>query len=57
MKENRYAVMLGDPASGFYFHGPFDRHDDAIVFAERHLSHTTWWTIELHAPAEMEKLP
>lgn len=40
--------MAGDPWTGFKFHGPFDTENDALKYAEDHMSHKEfWWIITL----------
>jgi len=36
-QETKHIVIVGDPASGFAFHGPFDTPDDAITWAENEI--------------------
>ncbi len=42
--------IVGTPADGFYFHGPFDTSDDAIQWAEKRIKTDAWSISELTEP-------
>lgn len=43
-----FIVVRGNPIDGFYYHGPFKTHEDALAFAED--SEEPWWIAELEEP-------
>jgi hypothetical protein len=47
---SKYIVIVGDPASGFAFHGPFESQDAAAEWADDECRKDSWSTAPLEEP-------
>lgn len=46
-------VCCGNPFDGFAFAGPFDSHNEALAWAERHCT-DSYWVSEIEPPVAPE---
>lgn len=55
----KFILITGNPVDGFTHEGPFDTHDDGVLYAERTDDGVeSWWVVPLHAPTrENEETP
>lgn len=44
-----HIVVTGNPVDGLTFTGPFDNHDDALMYAETRLTGDYWWVAPIEA--------
>jgi len=44
-----FIVVIGDPVTGFTYHGPFEDMETACDYGERESPHE-WWLARLAAP-------
>lgn len=45
----KYIVVAGNPRDGLFFHGPFDKAEDALEYAENELRKFDWWLAPLES--------
>lgn len=52
----RYIVVVGNPADGHFYYGPFDEAEEANAWAEQEdrangtIAGDDWWVVNLNLP-------